>query len=87
MRPFVLLIGIFSLIMDWPWPSRDIILAGDFNIVQCPYLDCFGGNRTGRSEGTQLVLLLTALGLEDARKLSALMDSDDRPKPIKLFSH
>ena len=37
MRRIFLLTGKrFFLLMDWPWPSRDIIVAGDFNSVESP---------------------------------------------------
>ena len=70
--------------MDWPWPSRDIVLAGDFNSVQSPHLDLFGGTRTGRPESAQLVLLLTTLRLEDSRILLAPANDDDPPEPTEL---
>ena len=73
--------------MDWPWPSRDIILAGEFNSVQSPHLDLFGGTRTGHPESVQLGLLLTTLRLEDARILSVSADDDDPPEPTDFFTH
>ena len=74
----------FSLLIDWPWPSQDIILAGEFYSVQSTHLDHFGGTRTGHPESAQLGLLLNTLGLEDARILSAPADGNGPPKPTEI---
>ena len=77
----------FSHLKGWPWPCRDIILAGDFNSVQSPQLDRLGGQRTGRPESAQLGHLLTLRELEDARILSAPTDDEDPPEPTEFFTY
>ncbi|KAE8975815.1 hypothetical protein PF001_g22557 [Phytophthora fragariae] len=78
----------FTELAQREWSKGDIIMAGDFNSVQCPILDRLGGRRSGRPESAALQDLVQQLYLEDASTLAAAIKGDEEESdPIEVFTY
>ena len=67
----------FSELRRYPWSDTAMILFGDINCVQIPYLDRLNGLRSGWSESPALITLLQDLYLEDATTLAGAAMEDE----------
>ncbi|POM75683.1 Hypothetical protein PHPALM_7179 [Phytophthora palmivora] len=78
----------YEELQAWNWAGKEVVLAGDFNCVLSPALDRLGGSRSGRPESANLVKLIQALGLEDARTLEDhAEEAVEDPEPVEFFTY